>query len=116
MATSLKNIKIVARYAHKTNGKFNGMVTYAVRSSNGEVIYCTTLVDGKATGCSCPAHSKCYHKTQLEAIELKRTEKWNAYKATLAKQLARQYVSTSVVAEQAMMQAALTKQGFRLMR
>jgi len=118
MQTSLKEVKVAARYAHKDikTGNLNGFVTYAVRSSNGEVIYCTTLIDGVASACSCPAHSKCYHKTQLEAIEVKRTEKWNAYKATLAKQLARQYVSTSVVAEQAMMQAALTKQGFRLMR
>ncbi len=69
MATSLKEVKITARYAHKTNGKFNGLVTYAVRSSDGSTIYCTTLVDGKASGCSCPAKSSCYHKKQLEIKE-----------------------------------------------
>src|SRR5882762_2027750 len=97
MKTSLKEVKITARYAHKTNGKFNGLVTYAVRSSNGEVIYCTTLVDGKATGCSCPAHSKCYHKTQLEAKEAERAEQWNAYRAELAKKLAAQFMTSQVV-------------------
>ncbi|SRR5260370_41014229 len=99
MTTSLKNVQILARYAHKTNGKLNGKVTYCIRSSNGSDFYYTTLVDGKASGCSCPAHSKCYHKTQLEAIEVKRTSAWNAYKATLAKQLAKQYVSTTVVTD-----------------
>src|SRR6476646_4774481 len=70
-----KTVTIVARYAHKTNGKLNGTVTYLVRSSNGKSTYCTTLVDGKASGCSCPSRSKngCYHKRQLESLELART-------------------------------------------
>jgi len=55
MKTTLKNVKVVARYAHKTDGKLNGKVTYAVESSDGSTIYCTTLVDGKASGCSCPS-------------------------------------------------------------
>lgn len=68
MATT-KQVVVLARYAHKTNGKLNGTVTYLVKSSDGKSQYCTTLVDGKASGCSCPAKSRCYHKTQLEAKE-----------------------------------------------
>lgn len=68
-----KQVQVVARYSHKTNGKLNGTVTYLVRASNGVDTYCTTLVDGKATGCSCPAsRGKCYHKTQLETREQER--------------------------------------------
>jgi len=67
-----KNVAIIARYAHKASGKLNGIVTYAVRSSNGKGIYCTTLIEGKASGCSCPAHKPCYHMTQLETRELER--------------------------------------------
>jgi len=73
MKTSLKSVKVIARYAHKTNGKLNGFVTYAVRSSDGSTIYCTTIVNGKASGCSCPSHKPCYHITQLVAIEAART-------------------------------------------
>jgi len=91
MKTSLKEVKITARYAHKTNGKFNGMVTYAVRSSNGEVIYCTTLINGKASGCSCPSHKPCYHMHQLEERE------WARYRAEVARKMAAQYVSAETV-------------------
>ena len=72
MQTSLKEVKITARYAHKTNGKLNGRVTYAVRSSKGDVIYCTTLIDGKASGCSCPSYKPCYHMKGLEQKEAAR--------------------------------------------
>ena len=74
MATTkaAKQVQIIARYAHKTDGKLNGIVTYAVRSSNGKDIYCTTLIEGKASGCGCPAHKPCYHMTGLEKRELDR--------------------------------------------
>ncbi len=68
-----KEVTIIARYAHKTNGKLNGTVTYLVRASNGVDTYCTTLIDGKASGCSCPAKANCYHKHQLEAKEQARS-------------------------------------------
>jgi hypothetical protein len=67
-----KQVQVIARYAHKTDGKLNGIVTYLIRSSNGVDTYTTTLVNGKATGCGCPAHKPCYHMTQLEAIEAAR--------------------------------------------
>ena len=67
-----KQVQVVARYAHKTDGALNGIVTYAVRSSNGKDIYCTTLISGKASGCGCPAHKPCYHMTGLEKRELDR--------------------------------------------
>lgn len=70
-----KTVNIIATYYHKTNGKLNGTVTYLVRASNGIDTYCTTLVDGKATGCSCPAsRGKCYHRTQLEQKAVARKE------------------------------------------
>jgi hypothetical protein len=72
MATTKKTTKqvhFIARYAHKTDKKLNGIVSYAVRSSNGKDIYCTTFIEGKASGCSCPARKPCYHMVQLEARE-----------------------------------------------
>lgn len=67
-----KQVTVIARYAHKTQGKLNGIVSYAVRSSNGKDIYCTTLINGKASGCGCPAHKPCYHMVQLEQKEQER--------------------------------------------
>ena len=72
MKTSLKSVKVIALYAHKTNGKLNGVVTYAVRSSDGSTLYCTTLINGNASGCGCPSKKPCYHMTQLVAIEAAR--------------------------------------------
>jgi hypothetical protein len=69
-----KTVSIIATYYHKTNGKLNGTVTYLVRASNGVDTYTTTLVDGKATGCSCPSKVKCYHKKQLEQKTQERKE------------------------------------------
>lgn len=46
-----------------------GIVVYVVLSSDGETTYTTTLVDGRATGCSCPAMKPCYHMSQLEQRE-----------------------------------------------
>jgi hypothetical protein len=67
-----KQVHFIARYAHKTDKKLNGIVSYAVRSSNSKDIYCTTLINGKASGCSCPSHKPCYHMVQLEAREASR--------------------------------------------
>ena len=74
MATkkAAKQVQVLCRYAHKTNGKLNGIVTYCVRSSNGKDFYYTTLINGKASGCGCPAYKPCYHMTQLEALEAAR--------------------------------------------
>lgn len=72
---TVKQVQIVATYYHKKDGKLTGVVTYLVKSSDGKSEYCTTLVDGKATGCSCPAsRGKCYHRTQLEAKAVARKE------------------------------------------
>lgn len=69
-----KEVAIIARYAHKTNGKLNGTVSYLIRSSNGKDTYCTTLIEGKASGCSCPAKAGCYHKKQLSCKEQERKQ------------------------------------------
>jgi hypothetical protein len=75
MATQ-KQVVVLARYTHKTDGKPNGTVSYLVRSSDGKSTYCTTIVNAKASGCSCPSRSPkgCYHKHQLEAQEQQRQE------------------------------------------
>lgn len=70
--SSSKEVQITARYAHKTNGKLNGLVTYAVLSSDGTTLYCTTLIKGKASGCSCPSYKPCYHMKGLEQKEAAR--------------------------------------------
>lgn len=52
-------------------------VVYICLSSDGVTKYRTTLVDGIATGCTCPARTGCYHKTTCQAQE--RFEiAWNA--------------------------------------
>ena len=77
MQTSLKEFKIIARYIHKDRktGKPNGKVSYLVRSSNGEEVYCTTLINSEASGCSCPSRKPCYHMIQLTQRETARTGK-----------------------------------------
>lgn len=100
-----KQVTIIARYAHKTNGQLNGTVTYLVKSSDGKSEYCTTVVEGKASGCSCPAKSRCYHKTQLAALEVARAEtpeqkearEWSEYRVELARKLAKQFLTTQCV-------------------
>lgn len=74
-----KQVKIIARYEiHR-----NGHVVYQVRSTSGQDIYNVTLVNDKATGCSCPAYKPCYHMTQLEAREAaRRDQKRAAYDAS----------------------------------
>lgn len=135
-----KEVKVLARYTNKKTG----VVSYLVRSSNGVDTYCTTVINGKASGCSCPAHKPCYHMKGLENKESARQAEWTAYKAELAKKLAKQYMTTQIVEQLAkmpdreiipvrqlveytppayrqplkndMLNAALTKQGFQLMR
>jgi hypothetical protein len=101
MAKATKEVQIIARYTNKRTGT----VSYLVRSSDGKSEYCTTIIDGRASGCSCPAKSSCYHKKQLVALEAARAEspdekqarEWNAYRSELAKKLAQQFVTTQVV-------------------
>jgi hypothetical protein len=102
---TVKQVQVIARYIHKTDGQPNGTVTYLVRASNGKDTYCTTIINGEASGCSCKARSSCYHKTQLSALEVARAEspeqkearEWSEYKVELAKKLSKQYMSTQVV-------------------
>ncbi|OLD63823.1 MAG: hypothetical protein AUF65_01055 [Chloroflexi bacterium 13_1_20CM_50_12] len=130
MQTSLKSVKITARYAHKTNGKLNGIVTYAVRSSDGTTLYCTTLINGKASGCSCPSHKPCYHMKGLERKEAARTPvvvvKSESNESTTIQPISLPdgYCGSHKtltckgpeLPKRDMMAANLTKQGFHLMR
>lgn len=107
MATkkAVKQVQVLARYAHKTDGQLNGIVTYCVRSSNGKDFYYTTLINGKASGCSCPAKKPCYHMTQLAALEVARSEspeqkearEWAQYRSELAVKLSKQYMTVEIV-------------------
>jgi hypothetical protein len=117
-----KEVTILARYAHKTNGKLNGTVTYLVKSSDGTTKYCTTLIEGKASGCSCPAHKPCYHMKGLEKKEAART-----FAAKQLPEWAIKLVNTGTIVPPAMkqpvkktpdmMKAALTtNKGFSLLR
>jgi hypothetical protein len=72
-----KTVQVIARYQINRNNH----VVYTVRSSSGADTYTCTLVDGKATGCSCPSHKPCYHMTQLEAREAARREKLETARA-----------------------------------
>ncbi len=65
-----KQVQVIARYEIKRNSH----VVYLVRSSNGKDEYHTTLVNGRATGCSCPATKPCYHMRQLEQREAERSK------------------------------------------
>ncbi len=74
MKETQKQVQVLARYEIKRNGH----VVYTVRSSSGQDTYTTTLVNGKATGCSCPSYKPCYHMTQLEEKEASRREERRA--------------------------------------
>lgn len=64
-----KQVQVVMRIQFKEH---ENAVLYIVRSSNGVDTYETTLVNGHATGCTCPAVKPCYHMTQLEQRESER--------------------------------------------
>jgi len=66
--TATKTVTVLARYQFKSSGH----VVYNVRSSNGVDTYCTTIINGKATGCTCPSHKPCYHMTGCEQVEAAR--------------------------------------------
>jgi hypothetical protein len=68
MAKRHQQVQVVARYEVKRNGH----VVYAVRSSNGKDTYCTTVIEGHATGCTCPSRKPCYHMAGCEALESRR--------------------------------------------
>lgn len=77
-----KTVQVIATFYHKRDGKLTGTVSYLVKSSDGKSQYCCTLVDGKASGCSCPARgNKCYHRVQLESKAAARKEIASQFKA-----------------------------------
>lgn len=69
MATTTKTVKVEARITFKDPARA-GYVLYVVRSSDGTNLYRTTLLNGRAVGCTCPAGKPCYHMVQLEAYEV----------------------------------------------
>lgn len=71
-----KELTVIARYELKRNGH----VCYSYRpSKKGEQPYCTTVIAGHATGCTCPARTTfkkrvpCKHMTHAESLEQART-------------------------------------------
>lgn len=74
MTTSSKQqtttVTVLTRYQIKRNGH----VVYTALSSNGVDRYTVTLVNGKATGCDCPARKPCKHMNACEAKEAARNQ------------------------------------------
>lgn len=61
---AIKTVIVTARYALKRNGH----VIYACRGSHDET-YCTTVINGIATGCGCPARLRCKHMDTCQQLE-----------------------------------------------
>lgn len=81
MTTSTKSRKATktVQVLSRTPINDKNVVVYMVQSSrNPHKTYDTTLINGKATGCTCrdefPYGNTCYHMTQLETIEQNVTE------------------------------------------
>lgn len=81
--TTTKTVKVEARITFKA-AHLAGCVVYVVRSSNGKDQYRTTLRNGRATGCTCPARKPCYHMFQLEEYETTFTAQLAEAEARLA--------------------------------
>lgn len=99
-ARAAKTVQVVARITFKDPARAD-YVVYAVRSSNGVDLYHTTLVNGHATGCTCPARKPCYHMTQLEAYEIAFVAEMAEAKARMAN--AQEQVAEATVVVEAVM-------------
>jgi hypothetical protein len=66
---AIKEVTVLARVEFKCDSR---KVVYKVLSSNEKDTYITTLFNGKACSCTCPATKPCYHMVQLEAREAAR--------------------------------------------
>jgi hypothetical protein len=64
-----KTVQVIARVEFKEDPR---KVVYLVRPSSGVGQYETSLFDGRATSCNCPAKGKCYHRIGCEELEKKR--------------------------------------------
>lgn len=62
-----KIVTVIARVYVKRNGH----VIYLCRGSHGEQ-YNTTVINGKATGCTCPARTTCKHMKHCQELEANR--------------------------------------------
>jgi hypothetical protein len=66
-----KEVTILSRLVIKADSR---KVVYTCLSSDGSTKYETTLFDGKACSCTCPARKPCYHETGCEAKEAARKD------------------------------------------
>jgi hypothetical protein len=107
----LRAVTILVRYTVKKTGT----IILLVENDCG-VRYCCTLNENGTHSCSCPSIKECYHLKAVIIVEKARKAKWEAYRATLAKQLASQFVSTAVVTDLATRGNLTTNKGFQLMR
>jgi len=110
-AKQLRAVTILVRYTVKKTGT----VILLVKNDKGVRYYCTLNENGTHS-CSCPATKECYHLKAVITVESARKAKWEAYRATLAKQLAKQYVSTSVVTDLATKGNLHSSKGFQILR
>ena len=67
-AKQVKQVQIIARYVIKRTGA----VVSLVRSSKGDATYCTTIINDKATGCTCDSRRPCKHMKACEIVEANR--------------------------------------------
>ena len=63
---AVKQVQVIER-----QDKGNGYILYIVKSSDGKGVYATTIHNGIATNCTCPAKKStpCYHRIQLQEAE-----------------------------------------------
>src|SRR5882757_10885437 len=110
-AKQLRTVAILVRYTVKKTGT----VILLVENDKGVRYYCTLNENGTHS-CSCKATKECYHLKAVVTVENARKAKWEAYRKSLAKQLAKQYVSTTVVTDLASKGNLNGNRGFQIMR
>lgn len=75
MAKQQKAIAVLARYEHK---RLANTVTYVCASTSSDAQHTTTVVNGKASACSCAGNAvwykKCHHMTHCEKLEAARSK------------------------------------------
>jgi len=110
-AKQLRTVAILVRYTVKKTGT----VILLVENDKGVRYYCTLNENGTHS-CSCKATKECYHLKAVVTVENARKAKWEAYRKSLAKQLAATYVSSSVVVDLATRGNLHSAKGFSILR
>ncbi len=110
-AKQLRTVTVLVRYTVKKTGT----VIILVSNDKGVRYYCTLNENGTHS-CSCKATKECYHLKAVITVENARKAKWEQYRQSLAKQLATQFVSSSVVTDLATKGNLHSSKGFSILR